>query len=158
MAGKPKRISEFTPEMYRQAATEHMGSLQSLYDNEEFVLAAYVSGLAVECLFRAYRSRIGPEFESRHDLYELSKEAKFADVVPAKSLAKYESNLGVVATRWSNSHRYRTEDALRRLLKRRQFDRRIKGDFLKENVRLMVSASSDIVTLGAHVWTSKYGA
>ena len=137
---------------------EHAGALRCLYDNQEFVLTAYVSGLAVECMFRAYRGRIDPEFDSRHDLFELAREAKFADVIPPNLLPKYASDFGVVATRWNNSHRFRSEDALRRMLKHRQFDRRIKGDYLKENVRLMLDASSGIVTLGDQLWTPKSGA
>ena len=45
-------------------------------------------------MFRAYRSRIDPEFDSRHDLFELAREAKFADVIPPNLLPKYASDFG----------------------------------------------------------------
>lgn len=155
MMGKPLdpgSPGEFTPEMYRRAALDRIGSLAIVYESADFVLTAYVAGLAVECMFRAYRTRLDPVFDSRHDLFELAKAAKFAESVPRRLEAKYVSDLGIVATRWSNNHRYRTEHVLRRILKRSRFDRGIKGDFLKENARIMLNAATDLVTLGDRLW------
>ena len=143
---------EFTAEVYRDAALERAGSLQPLYDEREYVLAIYVAGVAVESMFRAYRCQYDPEFSSRHDLYELAKESRFAERVPDALFAKYAADLGVVGARWSNAHRYRSEAALRRYIKRVKLDRGVKGDALKENARRIINAAFDLVTLGARIW------
>ncbi|HEX5242268.1 MAG TPA: hypothetical protein VFW23_03320 [Tepidisphaeraceae bacterium] len=131
---------------------ERAGSLQPLYDQREYVLAIYLAGVAVESMFRAYRGRFDPEFSSRHDLYELAKESRFASHVPDSLFAKYAADLGVVAARWSNSHRYRSEIALRKYIKRVKLDRGVKGDALKENARRIINSAFELVTLGAQIW------
>ena len=143
---------EFTAKLYRKAAVERADSLRRLYDHREYVLAIYVAGVAVESMFRAYRAKINPEFSSRHDLFELARESHFADHVPNPLAAQYAADLGVVAWRWSNSHRYRSEAALRKYLKRAGLDRGIKGDALKENARRAVESAIDLVKLGERLW------
>lgn len=126
--------------------------MQELYDRGQYVLTFYVAGVAVESLFRAYIARRTNEFSSRHDLFELSREAKFGARVPPELAVKYAADLGAVAARWSNSHRYRSDKALRTFLKRTSLDRRIKGDALKENARRILNAAVDLVTLGDRIW------
>jgi hypothetical protein len=58
----------------------------------------------------------------------------------------------LIGPRWSNKHRYRSEAALRAFLKRGGFDRRIRGDYLKENARIVVNAAARIVNLGLLRW------
>ena len=96
--------------------------------------------------------RIDPAFSSRHNLYELWTESGIGAVVPMKYAGRYGTVLADVATRWSNSHRYRSENALRAFLKRGKLDRGIKGDFLKENARRIVNAATELVTLGILKW------
>lgn len=146
--------TEFTGEVYLAAATERVGILQKLYDEGDYVLALYTAGVAVESLLRAYRTKIDPEFSSRHNLYELAKEAKFSEKVPKKLTEKYAADLGVVAVRWNNSHRYRSEQAARKYLNRASLYKGIKGDVLKENTRKTINAATDIVALGAKRWTN----
>jgi HEPN domain-containing protein len=143
---------DFTPQHYREAAIERMGVLQGLYDNGEYALAVYATGLAVECILRAYRVKVDPEFSSRHDLRELSKESKLLGLLPQSSAERYALCLGVVSIRWSNSHRYRTRDGVLRFLKRIRLDRGIKGDALKENTRRIFNAAVEIVNFGDRLW------
>lgn len=151
--GAGKSGTEFTAKLYLAAGVERAGVLESLHDADEYVLAVYAAGLAVECVLRAYRVRVDPEFSSRHDLWELAAEARFADLVPGLA-EKYAADLGAVAVRWSNNHRFRTAAALLKYLKRAGLDRRVKGDVLKENSRRIVNAALDLVTLGARLWKS----
>jgi HEPN domain-containing protein len=146
--------TEFTAEVYKQAAIERIGVLQALYDGKDYTMAAYAAGLAVESILRAYRSKIDPEFDSRHDLYELAIAARFAENVTERSRERYDANLGAVASRWSNNHRFRSEAALRARYKRAKLDRGVQGDFLKENVRRLINAAMEVVTLGATRWKS----
>jgi hypothetical protein len=143
---------EFTADVYRAVALERAGALRGLYEDEEFGLAIYTAGLAVESIFRAYRTLFDPEFSSRHNLSELAKEARFSEVVPERLREKYAADLGAVVARWSNNHRYRPEATMRRYLKKAKLDRGIKGDFLKENARRIVNAALSLVTLGDQLW------
>lgn len=137
---------------YKMAAEEHITAAGELYRQERFVLAHYVAGLAVECMFRAYRRRIDSVFDSRHDLYELAKASRFFDVVPENRARAIRAALGVVYGQWQNDHRYRSEDALRRFLVEKKLYLRIKGDLVKENTRRVVNAALDLVTLGGSQW------
>ena len=71
-----------TAESYRAAAREHLERADRLHSSEEFFLAHYVSGLAVECHLRAHLRLLTSEFDARHDLEKLAKEAEFTSIVP----------------------------------------------------------------------------
>jgi hypothetical protein len=147
------RNLEFSPEVYRQAAKEHAVAATALYSQGNFVLAAYVAGLSVECMLRAYQVRINPEFDARHDLLALYGNSRFRRIFPLGRAGDYSAMMGMIATLWSSAHRYRSERSLRALWKRMRFDRQVrKGDFLKELTRRMVSAAAELVTLGVQQW------
>lgn len=151
-SGGPTGV-EFTPEVYMAAAIERAGALQRLYDDGQYGLAIYSAGVAVEAMFRAYRTRIDPEFDSRHNLVELAEAARFANHVPAHAADAYSANLAIVAVRWNNAHRYRSDSALLKYLKRAKLYKGIRGDVLKENARRAINAAAELVTLGAKRWT-----
>jgi len=148
----------FTADVYRTAAEEHVNAARQLYTMERYVLAHYVAGLAVECLFRAYKSRRNPAapFDEHHGLHELAEAGRFYDLVPEK-LAEIRAALGDVVTRWLNNHRYRSEGALRAFLKEKKLDRGLpRGtDVLKENSRRIVNAALQLVRLGVSQWGSQ---
>lgn len=96
-------LSEFTAEVYRTVAAEHIRALPSLYDHGQYVLCLYVSGLAVEAIFRAYRGRFDPSFDARHNLHELAKASRFVEIIPLGQIGRYSADLLEVATRWSNN-------------------------------------------------------
>lgn len=150
MAANP---SEFSANGYLAAALEHQSSLDLLYQRRQYVLAMYVAGLAVECVFRAYIQRRTNEFDSRHNLYELARTSSFVDRVPLSHVAEYTRAVSEVAGRWANSHRYRSSAAMQAYLKRMKLDRGIRGDALKENARRIINAANALVELGATLWT-----
>jgi HEPN domain-containing protein len=137
---------------YKAAAEEHVLAARELYELRRYALAFYVSGLAVECMLRAYRVRIDPVFDARHDLQRLFEDAHFGHGLDEQRLMAAWSGLATVVARWSNDHRYRGEEALRRYLKRAALDRGIKGDFLKENARRIISAATELVSIGVQRW------
>ena len=138
---------KFTPEIYRAAAVEHASAACSLYSLGRYVLSHYVAGLAVECIFRAYKCRIDPVFDEHHNLNQLAKGAHFYDVVQGRT-REVQAALDVVVALWVNYHRFRSEKALRAFLKERKLDRGIRGDFVKENSRRIVDAAQAVVLLG----------
>lgn len=137
---------------YLAAAKDHAAALPNLYLNRDYSLVIYVAGLAAECLFRAYRARRGLPFRSDHPLRPLSEEAGFPELVPLSQRERFDTALSDLIMRWHNSHRFRSNDSIRRFLKSRKLDRGIRGDFLKENARLLSSGTIEMVFLGAQQW------
>ncbi len=154
MSTKPENLysKDFNGEIYKSAAEEHLHALDVQYRNGLYVLAIYTSGVAVECILKGYKMRLEPTFDSRHNLYKLWKESGFSAIIPHRHAERYGNTLTDIAIRWSNSHRYRSENALRTFLKRGKLDRGIKGDFVKENARRAVNAATDLVTIGILRW------
>lgn len=146
--------NEFTARVYLAAAEERLASLEFLYARGLYTLALYVSGVAVESIFRAYRCRIDPVFDARHNLYDLARSAKFVQIVPPGRTDEYDKALIDVAVRWSNNHRYRSDAAVRSFLRRAELNRKVKGDFLKENARRAIDAAFFLVNLGLLKWKS----
>lgn len=156
MAKKKKRESGSTqtlePEDYLDAAKDLVAALPEAHANGDFSLVAYVSGLSAECLFRAYSEKSGLPFRSDHVLVELARDAGFPDRLPEQQVQSYNGAMTYLSLRWRNNHRYRSVEALRRFLKGLKFDRGIKGDYVKENARRMLSSATTIVKLGADLW------
>jgi hypothetical protein len=142
--------------VYRDVAVEHVTVASELYEAGRYVLANYVAGLAVECIFRAYRHMIDPEFDSRHDVEKLYRLARFADVVSESSMEEMSAALGDVVTLWSNDHRFLSEAGLRKRWTKSRLYKGIKGDFVKERVRQLVNSASSIVSVGAAKWKTSF--
>ena len=144
----------FNDVFYLNAAKEHTALLRDLHDDGYYVLSHYVSGLAVECLFRAYYYKIERQFVERHDLYEWARRSRFLDTVSERNTEVVGAALFEVATRWNNNLRYCSEASLRVFLKKAGKDRGIRGDFIKESSRRIVNASIVLVTHGVLKWKS----
>jgi len=140
-------------EDYFKAASEYLAALRKLYENKEYVLTHYVSGLAIECLFFAFkfRSDLNATLDERHDLIELAHNSGFFDLVPEK-FKELNAALMLISVRWKNSHRYRSTKALRRYIVDEGLHRRIKGDVVKENSRIIMDAALVLFTHGAKQW------
>ncbi|MGD0769162.1 MAG: hypothetical protein ABSB42_13330 [Tepidisphaeraceae bacterium] len=147
-------------ELYRDAATERAVCARELYDGGWYVDANYLAGVAVECMLRAYRVMIDPEFDSRHDIGKLCKMAKFTDVVPPTDNDKVNAALGEVVALWSNNHRYLPSYALKDQWIKRNLHRHgrhwIKGDFVKEQTRRLINAAFFIVSVGEAQWKTSF--
>ena len=63
--------------------------------------------------------------------------------------------LGEVWSRWKNNYRYIDDDRLRSEYKRLELYKRIKGDMLKENSRVVVESAFQLCMKGASRWHSK---
>ena len=151
-AGSGAKTSGIGAEVYRTAAAEHATAAFLLLERRQHVLAHYVAGLAVECIIRAYRTRVAADFDERHDLYELARAARFFDLFPRERAAALSASFGIVVVQWANSHRFRSEASLRRFLTERKLFKGLKGDLLHARSRLIVSAAFDLVSLGVSKW------
>ena len=116
-------------------------------------MAVYFAGVGVECLLRAYITRENPQFDERHDLRELFKQSQICDFIGPNHVKDANIWLGDVWMRWKNNYRYVEDERLRSEFKRLQYDRGVKGDFLKENARKTVNAAIRLQAIGERRWT-----
>lgn len=149
--------NEFNAHTYLKAAREHIGTVQVLLDAERYVATFYLSGVAVECMLRAYYFRRNPVFDARHDLLEIARSAKFTQNMPDTLREQVTADLNDVALRWSNAHRYRSEAALRGFLNRAKLNRfgegrTIRGSVVSYNASILVEAAVRVVDVGTKQW------
>lgn len=145
---------DFTAESYRITSLEHMARAQEFHAEGRYFLAHYFAGVAVECLLRAYLLRISPEFDARHDLYQLARSSRFFDFVPYELQREYGFKFTTLNLRWRSSHRYATEEQWRGYLSGLKADFSLKGERTKNNSRTALNIAYDIVSLGDNKWRS----
>lgn len=125
----------------------------------------YLGGVAVECLFRAFILRETKVLETGHDILLLFRASRLKERLLAsletadptkpallRRLRHLESDIAEISLRWANDYRYASEARLRAHLRRRKLNLGIKGDFLKENSRLLVEASRRVIEEGERSW------
>jgi HEPN domain-containing protein len=144
---------DINADVYRAVAKERLAASLKLYEQGDYVLAIYVAGVAVESMLRSLTLRRGSVFPTNHELDALRRAARFFDDVDELILQSAGRQFADVATRWSNLHRYRSTAAMKTFLKHGRFDRRIRGDFLKENARIVVAGATTVVQIGEKKWT-----
>ena len=144
-----------TVETYRNAAKEHLLRAQETFDDEQYFLSHYLSGLAVECHLRAYLRRAKDQFDSRHDLRDFAKEAKFFEVVPQNRAGDFSVKFSTLNLRWRSNHRYYSERQFLDYMTdiRAEFD--VKGDRWKNLARTILNLAYDVINQGEAKWDSK---
>jgi len=158
---------EFPSEHYFQTATERMRQARYLFEeSSSFALAIYVGGVAVECLLRAFKSRLDPTFDEKHDLLRLFSASGMLrvdhDKLRAKnnwSEAQIESHLSVLRAAvneiykvWANNYRFASEERLRAHLKKITGYRKIKGDYLKQQAQQFLNSAQKFMDKGVMQW------
>jgi hypothetical protein len=139
-------------EDYLGAANDHTAALGALYEHGHHSLAIYLAGLSAECVFRAFRQRKGLPFTSDHKLPKLAEEAGFPELVAERDRVDFDAATSALAGTWQNSHRFKSNEVMRRFLKQHELDRGIKGDYLRENARRLTSRALLLVSLGVKQW------
>ncbi len=158
---------DFTSDHYFQASVERMSQAHHLYREGVgyYALAMYTSGLAVECLLRAYMVKRKREFESRHDLLLLFKESGIQDIEPdrlkAKGLTEEQiqehqkilwSSLNDVFILWWNNYRFASEARLLSHLKKMKLYKRARGSLLKAKAYDLLKAAQRFIDKGVLQW------
>lgn len=147
----------FRPAHYLEAAQERRDEAWQLYVGCRYGGSLYLTGVAVECLLWAYRTRRGEPFEARHDLMSLYRQSGLLDFINERNRERMAVALGDVWARWKNNLRYASEPRLRAQLKARELDRGIKGDALKFNARAAWDSASYVIAMGVSAWDSQKG-
>ena len=156
----------FRAEQYYQVSLERMKQARNLYEvGDSFALAMYSSGLAVECLLRAFRWIEDSSFEGRHDLSALFDASRFLDhndnlnqrngeteAASELSQLRLQTAMQEVVVLWHNNLRFSSEASTRAFLKRSRLAQGIKGDPLKKNAGQLLAASQTILDRGVILW------
>ena len=145
-----------TAQSYFEVALDHLATAQKLFDDadyeNQYYLAHLFSGLAVECMLRAYLRRKTDQFEARHDLYQLASEAGFLDLVPKRERDPLGAALTLLNRRWRSNHRYLRARDLERHLQAVGAEKGVSGDLLANNADTMLVTATEIPKLGERKW------
>ena len=137
---------------YFDAVQERLSNANLLYEAAQYSFALYAAGVAVESLLRAYIVRMEPKFEAAHDLPLLLKTSNLRSLATPSEYQQIGAAIADLFGRWRNDLRYTSNNRLRRYLKRKKFDRGIRGDFVKENCRIVIEMATTIIRIGAEKW------
>jgi HEPN domain-containing protein len=96
-----------TAKSYHRAALERIADADLLHAEGRYPFAMYASGLAVECMLRAFRLLNDPSFDERHDLWQLWKKTALANARRESIYERSFALMGQVNLRWQNSFRFR---------------------------------------------------
>jgi HEPN domain-containing protein len=143
------------PDDYLEAAKDRLNDAQRLYDDKRYSFSLYAAGLAVESMLRAYRTRLNPEFEERHDLELLLAGSNLEKFVSSSELTAISAAVAIIFRRWKNDLRFASENRLRRHLKKQKLDRKIQGNYVKENCRTSIEAAPRVIKIGVQTWPQR---
>ncbi|MGH7596032.1 MAG: HEPN domain-containing protein [bacterium] len=137
---------------YYRAALERIDDADLLHTEGHYAFAMYASGLAVECLLRAFRLLNDPSFDERHDLWQLWKKTALANARRESIYEKSFALMSQINLRWRNSFRFASIKEASSFLRIAGQQRGIKGDFLKYNSKKLYEAARYLVQLGGQQW------
>lgn len=154
------------PDDYMRSCRERLEVARRLYEGTEnwedpedrdscHLLSAYLSGVAVECMLRAFVGLRTNEFDSRHDLKELARDSGYVGMFPRKNSEIYASELTDLWRRWKNSHRYYSKQKLLAEFRKSGIDPEIKGNRLKFNAKRCYEAAERLIGLGEERWKTR---
>lgn len=144
-----------TAQTYRDAAKEHLLRAQDNFDREEYFLAHYLFGLAVECHLRAYLRRATNVFDSGHDLRDLAAEADFYAIVPRNQASEFSKKFTTLNLRWRSNHRYYSERQFLDYMTEIKAEFNVPGNRWKNLTRTVQNLAYIIINQGEAKWDSK---
>jgi hypothetical protein len=105
-------VAKYNKHEYRRASHQKFNAAANAHRAGHYTVSHYLSGVAVECMLRAYRWHIDPSWDAGHDLISLMKKSNVLSYLRAGEQARVRDNLNEMARRWSVSHRYAPDDRL----------------------------------------------
>ena len=147
---KEKRLSVD----YYWACLERIESARRLYGEGRYVAAIYLSGVAVECLLRAYMMKTHPSFDARHDFSMLLKQSGIAAFIPEGRQREFGEHFDNVWARWKNNYRYVSSAWLRSKYRKLGLNKGVKGCILKANSLIIYESASKLINSGVKRWES----
>jgi len=151
--------SGFSERVYLTAAQERITTANLLLQAEppDYVMACYAAGVAVECLFHAYRMRADGPDTARHNVGLHAQLGLFYDGMSREQREAISALVGEVASRWQNNHRYRSTEALHEFVVAHKLyvvkdQSTTRLDAVQYNAEQLVEAATAIVTAGIKRW------
>jgi HEPN domain-containing protein len=144
-----------TAQTYRDAAKENLLRAQESFDDENYFLAHYLFGLAVECHLRAYLRKKTHIFDSGHDLRDLANESGFYDIVPADQADEFAKKFAILNLRWRSNHRYYSERQFLDYMAEIKAEFNRPGNRWKNLARAVQNRAYDIINQGEAKWARK---
>ncbi len=150
---------KFRAEDYYYAAQERFRDAESLYQSackgdSSFSASLYLSGLAVECMARAYRVKLGLPFDDKHDIHKLF-ETRVIDVFSTeKSRRRVTSAISTTYIYWQNRYRYASDSQLESIFRKIHRGQRIRGEHIKNACINMREAMTIVLREGVAKWNS----
>jgi len=150
-------VDKFNAKDYYEAAIQRFTEAEFLYrynnqfeeDIDFYSIAIYLAGHSVECMFRAYDRLENPkgDLDSKHGINYWSRKSPLI-LDDRREYPQFSKELKKIEIRWKNNHRFRNYDRMMLWLKNYNLDRGIKGDYVKENCRVLLDAARIIIKLG----------
>jgi hypothetical protein len=143
---------QFPPEHYFEAARERLTDSAKLHAVGGYVASVYLSGVAVECMLLAYRTRDDPQFDARHDLPALMRASGIMEFIKVDERRDFAVHLGTIWTFWKNNLRY---------VEQSRFEKHLRTLYPNRGTELTVWASKKVyesahfvITRGVCRWDS----
>lgn len=158
---------QLTAEHYFRVSRERLTQAIALYRiGDAYALAMYVAGVSVECMLRAYKLRIDPVFDEKHNLQRLFRASGILNLDPSRLrgqglkevqvrayIEDIRSAVNEVVVLWANTYRFASENRLRAYLwKMAPARSRTKGDHLKFSALRLLNAAQRVVEKGGILW------
>ena len=138
-----------TAEDYREAAGERLAEAQRALERGDHVATHLSAGLAIESMLRAYRVRVSPDFDERHDLSLLG--AAYVRRMSRRRQNEMLAAINDAGLLWQNNHRYCCARNLRAYFNRnRRYQK--ERDMLRTNAQAMIDLATLIVRTGEERW------
>ena len=151
------KSTSFTGRDYLEASKERLSDVKKLSTNANIVGAIYLSGTAVESIFRAHILQYTKAFDDKHNLVQLFASSKIGLKLTESERLIFAANLKSVASFWNNNLRYASGLRLRRTLGHEIVKEGKKckdvSKYLLKRYSPLLDASKQIVTKGAEKWT-----
>jgi len=109
---------KISSEHYFEASQDRIEDARRLHNVGNYVGSIYLSGVSVECMFRAYAARNMDDFDSRHDLARLLRSSGILEIIGVSHRRNIGAALGNIWSRWKNNYRYASEELMRAELKK----------------------------------------
>jgi HEPN domain-containing protein len=149
--------SGFNEVVYYEAALERLKLARELLEGQQYIMAAYMAGVAVECMLMAYVHRVEAPLDAQHNLFRLADAGGFFDDMTRREREALTAELGEIVSRWRNNHRYRTDKAFQDFLTRNRLfviegNRTTRRNLVRYNAEILVESANRIVTAGVARW------
>lgn len=144
------------PEVLYRASMERMAAAwRALDEAQDYSLAAYLAGLAVECILQAVAIRMGAAHDARHSLPKWLAKCPVELQDAIKSQVPDEWSLLVAL--WDNGIRYLSREGFLGYVRDKGYTEKIRGgpeSMLRKNAKLLVGAADAVHKKGLAQWVN----